>query len=167
MGLPVNRFVAATNINDIVPQYLESGEYNPQPSKATIANAMDVGDPSNFVRILDLYDKKHEVVKEKMTGYSFTDEDIRKVLKRVDQDYKYIMDPHGATGFMALEEDLKGNEIGVFLETAHPAKFPEVVEPVIERKLDVPERLHAFMKGETKSIQMEASLENLKSFLMK
>ena len=167
MGLPVKRFIAATNINDIVPKYLESGQYNPAPSKATIANAMDVGDPSNFVRILDLYDAEHKVVTEKMEGYSYTDEQIRATLKRVDSDEAYVLDPHGATGYMALEEGLKEGESGVFLETAHPTKFPEVVEPEIGRSLEVPERLQAFMKGERKSVQMDATLENLKDFLLK
>jgi len=167
MGLPVKRFIAATNINDIVPKYLESGKYQPAPSKATIANAMDVGDPSNFVRILDLYDSEHKKVTEKVEGYSYTDEDIRDALKRVDAECNYVMDPHGATAYMALEDGLHEHEIGVFLETAHPTKFPEVVEPQVGRKLDVPERLQAFMKGERKSFQMNASLENLKSFLLK
>lgn len=167
MGLPVKRFIAATNINNIVPKYLETGEYLPQASKATIANAMDVGDPSNFARILDLYDAKHETVKSKLDGYYYTDEDIRGALKSVEKDYQYIMDPHGATGYMALKEGLKKNETGVFLETAHPAKFPEVVEPVIGKKVQVPQRLQAFMNGERKSIQMEANLSNLKAFLLK
>ncbi len=167
MGLPVKRFIAATNINNIVPKYLETGEYLPQASKATIANAMDVGDPSNFARILDLYDAKHETVKSKLNGYYYTDEDIRGALKSVEKDYHYIMDPHGATGYMALKEGLKKNETGVFLETAHPAKFPEVVEPVIGKKVQVPQRLQAFMNGERKSIQMEANLSNLKAFLLK
>ena len=167
MGLPVKRFIAATNINDIVPKYLESGKYNPAASKATIANAMDVGDPSNFVRILDLYGAKHRVISQKVEGYSYTDEDIRDAMQKTDADFGYVLDPHGATGYMALEDGLKAGEVGIFLETAHPTKFPEVVEPEIGRKLDVPERLQAFMKGERKSIQMGATVENLKAFLMK
>ncbi|WP_282036337.1 threonine synthase [Saccharicrinis aurantiacus] len=166
MGLPVKRFIAATNINDIVPQYLESGEYKPAPSKATIANAMDVGDPSNFVRIMDLYDSEHKKVTANLTGYSFTDEEIRETVKRVDVDNKYILDPHGATGFKALENDLEETEVGVFLETAHPAKFPEVVEPVIGRKVEVPARLQAFMNGEAKNISMKADMQELKKYLM-
>lgn len=167
MGLPVKKFIAATNINDIVPKYLATGEYVSQPSKATIANAMDVGDPSNFVRILDLYDSKHDVVKSRVEGYSFTDDEIRACLKRVVEQDDYVLDPHGATGFMALEKRLKSDELGVFLETAHPAKFPEVVEPAIERKVNVPERLQAFMDGIPKSINIEASLAQLKGILLK
>jgi threonine synthase len=167
MGLPVKRFIAATNINNIVPKYLETGEYLPQASKATIANAMDVGDPSNFVRILDLYNANHELVKSKLEGYYYSDEDIREALKSVEKDHQYIMDPHGSTAYMALIEGLKENETGVFLETAHPAKFPEVVEPVIGKKVQVPQRLQAFMNGERKSIQMEANVSNLKAFLLK
>ncbi len=167
MGLPVKRFIAATNINDIVPSYLETGKYVPLASKATIANAMDVGNPSNFVRILDLYDSKHELVKEKMDAFSFTDEDIRTALKKVNKQFNYILDPHGATGYLALEKGLSENETGLFLETAHPAKFPEVVEPVIEEKIDVPSRLNEFMKGERKSISMKSTLHEIKSFLLK
>ena len=167
MGLPVKKFIAATNINDIVPQYLETGEYKPAPSKATIANAMDVGDPSNFVRMMDLYDSNHEVVKTKVEGLSYTDDEIKAGVKRVDESNNYILDPHGATGFMALENKLTEGEKGIFLETAHPAKFPEVVEPVIGRKVDVPARLKAFMEGEAKNIQLKANLEELKSFLLK
>lgn len=167
MGLPVKKFIAATNINDIVPKYLETGEYIPAPSKATIANAMDVGDPSNFVRMMDLYDSNHEVVTKKVEGISYTDDQIREGVKRVDESKGYVLDPHGATGFMALENKLKDGEKGIFLETAHPTKFPEVVEPVIGRKLDVPERLQAFMKGEPKNIQLKATLEELKTFLLK
>ncbi len=167
MGLPVKRFLAATNINDIVPKYLESGKYKPAPSKATIANAMDVGDPSNFVRILDLYGAKHRTISKNIEGYSYTDEDIRDALKTVDASTGYVLDPHGATAYMALEDGLKTGEVGVFLETAHPTKFPEVVEPEIGRALDVPERLQAFMSGERKSFEMEATLEDLKSFLIK
>ncbi len=167
MGLPVKRYIAATNINDIVPQYLETGEYKPAPSKATVANAMDVGDPSNFVRIMDLYNSEHEVVKAKVNGFSYTDEQIKTAITEVDKNQGYVLDPHGATGYMALEYDLKDNETGLFLETAHPAKFPEVVEPQIGRKVDVPERLQAFMAGEPKNISLDANLDALKVFLLK
>jgi len=167
MGLPVKKYIAATNINDIVPQYLATGEYIPKPSKATIANAMDVGDPSNFARILDLYDSKHDVIKSKVEGYSFTDDEIRACLKSVDVQDNYVLDPHGAVGFMALKKGIKSNEIGIFLETAHPAKFPEVVEPTINRKVDVPNRLQAFMDGTPNSINIGASLEQLKDALLK
>ncbi len=166
MGLPVKRFIAATNINDIVPQYLTTGEYVPAPSKATIANAMDVGDPSNFVRIMDLYNSKHEVVSSNIDGVSYTDDEIREGVKRIQDKYGYTLDPHGATGYLALEKKLTQGEKGLFLETAHPAKFPEVVEPVIGRKVEVPARLQAFMNGISKNVELKASLGDLKDFLL-
>ncbi|GAF03498.1 threonine synthase [Saccharicrinis fermentans] len=167
MGLPVKKFIAATNINDIVPKYLVTGEYVPAPSKSTIANAMDVGDPSNFVRIMDLYDADHSLVSARVEGLSYTDDEIRVGIKRVDDSCRYVMDPHGATAFMALENKLKSGEMGVFLETAHPAKFPEVVETVIGRAVVVPERLQAFMKGVPQSSRLSANLKELKAFLLK
>ncbi len=167
MGLPIKRFIAATNINDIVPQYLQTGLYVPTPSKSTVANAMDVGDPSNFVRILDIFASDHNLVKSKIEGIAFTDDEIREGVRRVDQTFNYVMDPHGTTGYLALEKILTSNKIGVFLETAHPAKFPEVIEPAIGRKIDVPLRLQAFMKGEAKSIAIKANLDELKRFLLK
>ncbi len=166
MGLPIKRFIAATNINDIFPKYLETGVYNPKPSKATIANAMDVGNPSNFVRILDLYGSKHEAVKENVEGYSYTDDQIREAIQRVEKEVGYILDPHGSTAFMALEKGLNEGESGVFLETAHPTKFPEVVEPVIGKKMEVPEKLKKFMAGTPKNIKMDSKMESLKRYLL-
>ncbi|SMO38548.1 L-threonine synthase [Saccharicrinis carchari] len=167
MGLPVAKFVAATNINDIVPEYLRTGLYMPAPSKSTVANAMDVGDPSNFVRILDLFGSDHQVIKAKIEGIAFTDDQIRAGVKRIDQIHSYVLDPHGATGYLALEKKLQDGQKGVFLETAHPAKFPEVIEPVLGRKVKVPPRLQAFMNGTPKNTGINATLDALKLLLLK
>lgn len=167
MGLPVKRFIAATNINDIVPQYLLTGNYVPAPSVSTVANAMDVGDPSNFVRILDIFASDHNLVKAKIEGIAFTDDEIKAGVRRVDKSFDYVLDPHGATGYMALEKMLLNDQTGIFLETAHPAKFPEVIENAIGRKVDVPHRLQAFMEGEEKSVGIKANLDELKGHLLK
>ncbi|MBN2167558.1 MAG: threonine synthase [Marinilabiliaceae bacterium] len=166
MGLPVKEFVAATNLNDIVPKYLETGNYEPRKSVATIANAMDVGDPSNFVRIENLYNHEYQIVKNKLTAYSFSDQEIREIIKEVYSKYNYILDPHGATGYGALKRHLKDGETGLFIETAHPAKFPEVVEPVIGKSVEIPDRLAAFFTGEKCSVEMNVSLESLKNILL-
>lgn len=167
MGLPVKQFIAANNANDVVFEYLETGTYHPRPSVETIANAMDVGAPSNFARILDLYDHSHQVISEKIKGYRYFDEDIRKVILEVYQQTNYLCDPHGACGFQSLTEFLKDGQIGVFLETAHPAKFTETVEDVIGKgKVKLPEKLAAFMTGEKQSIKMNSSYEAFKNYLL-
>ena len=166
MGLPVNRFIAATNANDVVPQYLLNGKYEPRKSVATIANAMDVGDPSNFVRIENLFNHQYEQVKANISACSFSDAEIRATMKQVFDKTGYILDPHGATGYEALHRMLQPGETGLFMETAHPAKFPEVVEPVIGQKVPVPDRLSAFFSGTKQSIGINASLTDLKSVLI-
>ncbi|MBN2742979.1 MAG: threonine synthase [Marinilabiliaceae bacterium] len=166
MGLPVKRFIAATNANDVVPQYLVNGKYQPRKSVATIANAMDVGDPSNFVRIENLFEHQYEKVKANIEACSFTDEEIRATMKRVFEKTGYILDPHGATGYEALERMLQPSENGLFMETAHPAKFPEVVEPVIGQKVPVPDRLAAFFKGTKQAKEINAALTDLKAVLI-
>lgn len=168
MGLPVKRFIAANNENDIVYQYLQTGKYEPRASVATIANAMDVGDPSNFARIQDLYNHSHEAIKADMNGYRYSDADIREVVKEVYHKYGYLPDPHGATGYKALEEDLLDGEVGVFLETAHPAKFTETVEKIIGvGKVPLPEKLAEFMKGEKLSIPLSKEFDDFRAFLLK
>ena len=152
MGLPVSRFIAANNKNDIFYQYLQTGKYNPRPSVATIANAMDVGDPSNFARVLDLYQESHEAICRDISGTTYTDEQIRETVKTTYQQTGYLLDPHGACGFRALKEGLKEGEVGVFLETAHPAKFLETVEDIIADKVTIPAKLQEFMKGEKQSL---------------
>lgn len=166
MGLPVKRFIAANNRNDVFFKYLQTGKYEPKPSIATIANAMDVGDPSNFARVYDLYKHSHEAICADITGYTYTDEQISETLKNTYKNWKYLLDPHGAVAYRALEENLKENEIGIFLETAHPAKFKNVVENIIDEKVKVPARLEAFMKGEKKTVQISTAFSQFKKYLL-
>lgn len=167
MGLPVKRFIAANNRNDIFYQYLKTGVYSPKPSIQTIANAMDVGDPSNFARILDLYGNSHDAITAEISGCTYNDEQISETLRNCYRKNHYILDPHGAVGYRALSEYLQPDEVGVFLETAHPAKFKDTVEKIIGDKVEIPAKLQAFMKGEKKSIAMTKDFADFKSFLMK
>lgn len=167
MGLPVKRFIAANNRNDIFYQYLKTGIYSPKSSVATIANAMDVGDPSNFARIYDLYGGSHEAIKKDISGETYTDEQIRETVQAVYNETGYLLDPHGACGYRALAEQLQPGETGVFLETAHPAKFLQTVESIIGVEVQIPEKLQAFMKGQKESVSMEKDFASFKSYLMK
>ena len=167
MGLPIKRFIAANNANDIFYNYLQTGEYHPQPSKQTIANAMDVGDPSNFARIIDLYKGDHKKISSFISGATFSDEEIRHAMKECHDATGYTLDPHGACGYEALKEGLKAGETGVFCETAHPAKFKDTVEPVIGAEVQIPERLAAFMKGTKQSVEMGKDFASFKAFLLK
>ena len=167
MGLPVKRFIAANNRNDIFYQYLKTGIYSPKPSVATIANAMDVGDPSNFARIYDLYGESHEAITKEISGETYTDEQIRETVQAVYNETGYLLDPHGACGYRALAEQLQPGETGVFLETAHPAKFLQTVESIIGVEVQIPEKLQAFMKGQKESVPMEKDFASFKSYLMK
>jgi len=166
MGLPVKRFIAANNRNDIFLQYLQTGEYKPRPSVSTIANAMDVGDPSNFARVLDLFGGSHEAIVSEISGVSYNDNQIAGTLKDCYSKTGYLLDPHGACGYRALEEYLKADEVGVFLETAHPAKFLETVENIIGEKVEIPFKLQEFMKGEKKSLSLSKDFDTFKSYLM-
>jgi len=166
MGLPVNRFIAANNRNDIFLQYLNTGIYSPRPSVSTIANAMDVGDPSNFARVLDLFSGSHTAIKAEISGVSFNDMQIAESLKDCYSENGYLLDPHGACGYRALKEKLQNNETGVFLETAHPAKFLETVENIIGKKLEIPLKLKEFMMGEKKSIPLSKDFETFKNYLL-
>ena len=166
MGLPIKRFIAANNANDVCFNYLKSGKYCPQPSIQTIANAMDVGDPSNFARILDLYNNSHATIAATISGATFSDEEIRHALKSCYDNNKYILDPHGACGYMALKAGLQEGETGVFGETAHPAKFKETVENAIGNTIEIPARLAAFMKGEKKTVSLSKNFDDFKNFLM-
>lgn len=166
MGLPVKRFIAANNANDIVFNYLKTGKYNPKASIQTIANAMDVGDPSNFARILDLYGNSHERIVAHMGGATYTDDEIRQTMKRCYAENNYILDPHGACGYQALKDLLKENESGVFCETAHPAKFKDTVEQAIDTEVTIPDRLAAFMQGKKQSISMTKDFADFKAFLV-
>lgn len=166
MGLPVKRFIAANNRNDIFYQYLKTGVYTPRPSVATIANAMDVGDPSNFARILDLYGGSHEAISGEISGETYTDEQIRETVQKAYEETGYLLDPHGACGYRALAEGLKPGETGVFLETAHPAKFLQTVEAIIGTKVNIPEKLQAFMRGTKQSVPMPKDFASFKAYLM-
>jgi len=167
MGLPVKRFIAANNRNDIFLQYLLTGLYHPQPSIHTLANAMDVGDPSNFARILDLYNHNHTTITQLISGYSCTDAVICQTIETCYEETGYLLDPHGACGYRALSENLQAGETGVFFETAHPAKFKDVIENIVQKKIEIPERLQQFMKGQRQSIALEKNFEEFKDFLMK
>lgn len=166
MGLPVKRFVAANNANDIFYNYLQTGKYCPQPSKQTLANAMDVGDPSNFARILDLYANQWADIKADISGATYTDDRIREAMRQCYEATGYVLDPHGACGWRALKELLQPGEVGVFLETAHPAKFKEKVDDILGTDIAIPERLQAFMRGKKQSVEMANDFDAFKSFLM-
>lgn len=166
MGMPVKRFIAANNRNDIFYQYLQTSVYSPRPSIATIANAMDVGDPSNFARVLDLYGGSHAAITADISGATYTDEQIAETMQAVWQARHYLLDPHGACGFRALAEGLRPGETGIFLETAHPAKFKDTVERIIGEPVQIPEKLQAFMRGEKQSLPMSKDFADFKQYLL-
>ena len=167
MGLPVKRFIAANNTNDIFLEYLKTGRYNPRPSVATLANAMDVGDPSNFARILDLYEHSHEAIAAEISGFRYTDNQISETVKACKDETGYLLDPHGACGYQALKDGLQAEETGVFLETAHPAKFLDTVQNIIGEKIEIPEKLQEFMKGEKQCESMTRNFDDFKTYLLK
>ena len=170
MGLPVRHFVAATNVNDVVPEYLLTGAMTPRPSRHTLSNAMDVGNPSNFARMMDLYNGDLNAVKEDIIGYAFTDEETVQAMQAVSRAHQYTMDPHGAIGYLGLKryfEDHPNDVNGIFLETAHPAKFKEAVEEAIGKKIDVPETLQRFVKGKKQSIAVSSEYSAFKMTLDK
>lgn len=166
MGLPIDRFIAANNANDIFYNYLQTGQYNPRPSTATIANAMDVGDPSNFARILDLYGHSHEAITEHISGATYSDEQIAHTMRQCLAETGYQLDPHGACGYQALQDGLRPGEVGFFLETAHPAKFKQVVDDICATDVEIPARLAAFMQGQKQSVEMPNDFSAFKHFLM-
>lgn len=167
MGLPVKRFIAANNANDIFYKYLQTGKYEPRASVQTIANAMDVGDPSNFARIYDLYGKDVDNVRKDVSGATYTDEQIAETIRDVYNRTSYLCDPHGACGYRALQEGLQPDETGVFLETAHPAKFKDTVERIIGSEVEIPAKLAAFMKGTKQNVPMTKVFADFKAYLMK
>lgn len=166
MGLPVKRFIAANNANDIFYNYLQTGEYHPKASVQTIANAMDVGDPSNFARIYNLYKGDYKAICNDISGATYKDQDIRTIMQECYSNTGYILDPHGACGYQALKEGLKEGETGVFCETAHPAKFKSTVDEILSSDIEIPARLQEFMKGEKKSVEMGKDFESFKAFLL-
>lgn len=166
MGLPISRFIAANNRNDVFLQYLNTGIYTPRPSVPTIANAMDVGDPSNFARILDLYGNNHQAICSDISGCSYTDQQIADTMRDAYDRTGYLLDPHGAVAYRALKEGMTPGEVGVFLETAHPAKFKETVEEIIGSRVDIPARLAAFMKGQKDTVRLTSQFPAFKKFLL-
>jgi threonine synthase len=166
LGLPVKQFIAATNINDIVPNFLATEIYTPKLSKQTISNAMDVGNPSNFVRILEIFDHDISKLKKYLSSYSFTDDETRKTIKELKRKFNYVADPHGAVGYLGLKKYMIGkNDHGVFLETAHPVKFLDVVAPVVKETIELPPQILEVMDKEKKAINI-ATYEELKLFLL-
>ena len=166
MGLPVKRLISANNANDIFFKYLQTGKYEPKASKQTLANAMDVGDPSNFARIYDLYGKSHERITALISGATYNDDQIRETMRQCYQETGYILDPHGACGYQALAEGLAADETGVFCETAHPAKFKEKVDEIVGIDVAIPDRLAAFMKGTKQSVPMTKDFADFKKYLL-
>ena len=175
MGLPVKRFIAANNANDVFYQYLQTGKYEPKDSVQTLANAMDVGDPSNFARIIKLYsengkltpEETHQRITSLISGATYSDEQIAETMRQCYADNGYVLDPHGACGYRALKEQLQPGEVGVFCETAHPAKFKEKVDEILGTDIPIPERLAAFMRGEKQSVPMSKDFADFKAYLMK
>lgn len=167
MGLPIKRFIAANNANDIFFNYLKTGVYSPKASVQTIANAMDVGDPSNFARILDLYGHSHERITSLISGATYSDSEIRETMRDCHRLTGYTLDPHGACGYRALKEGLQAGETGIFLETAHPAKFKYTVEEAISAEVPIPAPLAAFMKGQKQSVPMPSTFPDFKAWLLK
>ena len=175
MGLPMKRFIAANNANDIVYKYLQSGKYEPKASVQTLANAMDVGDPSNFARIINLYSQNNKLTDEAthhritnlINGATYSDDQIRETMQQCYAATDYILDPHGACGYQALADSLQEGETGVFCETAHPAKFKEKVDDILGIDVEIPERLAAFMKGEKQSVPMTKDFDDFKRYLMR
>ena len=166
MGLPVKRFIAANNANDVFFKYLQTGKYEPKASVQTIANAMDVGDPSNFARVYELYGKSHAAICANISGATYTDAQIAETIKEVKAETGYVCDPHGACGYRALKEGLKAGETGVFLETAHPAKFKDTVDRILGDDIEIPAKLQAFMKGTKQSVPMSKDFASFKEYLM-
>lgn len=166
MGLPVKHFIAATNSNDVVPEYLQTGTFSPRPSVATISNAMDVGDPSNFARMMDLYNQDHDALAKDLSAYAYTDEQTRDTMREVYGRTNYVLDPHGAIGYRALKEHLLADETGIFLETAHPAKFKDVVDETLNIDAPLPPALQDAMNKPKKAIKMQADYEEVKDWLL-
>ncbi len=172
MGLPVAHFIAATNINDVVPKYLEDGQYTPRPSLRTLSNAMDVGNPSNFARMLDLFDDDKcstwNNMRAKITGYAFTDKQTREAVREVFEKYQYVIEPHGAVGYLALSRYLTQhpNHTGIVLETAHPAKFLDDMEEILQQSIEIPQRLSILAKKDKEATFMKPDFNLFKPWLL-
>ncbi len=169
MGLPVEHFIASTNLNNSVPRYLDGGKFEPYASIETISNAMDVGNPSNFVRMVRFFGDDWNLVKEKISGYFFNDRETQESMREVFADSNYILCPHTAIAYRGLEEYRKnsdGNFTGVFLSTAHPAKFIDLVEETLGKSVEIPERLKLLLSIEKESIKLKPIYSDFKSLLL-
>jgi len=168
-GLPVHHFVAACNVNDTVTNYLLTTEFKPKAAIPTLSNAMDVGNPSNFARVLEIFNHQFPELKNKLSSYSISDDETLTTIREVYQQYNYLLDPHGAVGYLALKKYLQtaSSAKGIFLETAHPVKFPNAVEQTTGKKIDIPATLKAIMTREKNSIEMKADYKELKKYLLK
>jgi threonine synthase len=169
MGLPIKKYVLSSNVNDIVPQYLKTGTYTPVASIKTISNAMDVGNPSNFVRLLALYDSKVEKLRKDVSGFSFNDSQTINAIQDVYRKYHYVMDPHGAVGYLGLQSYLRqinAKVNGIFIETAHPAKFLDNVEEAIGTKVEMPENLKSVLNKKKRVVKLSNLFPSFKDFLL-
>jgi threonine synthase len=168
-GLPVQHFIAACNANDPVPDFLKTGNYQPKKAMPTISNAMDVGDPSNFIRIMEIFHQQIDGLKKTLNGYTITDDETSASLVSVFQKHDYLLDPHGAVAFNALQQyqALHPNTKGVFLETAHPVKFFDVIEPLINQTVPVPDIVAEQIRKEKVSVKISADINALKEFLLR
>jgi threonine synthase len=167
-GLPVQHFIAACNANDIVPSYLQNGKYLPKEAVATLSNAMDVGNPSNFVRIQEIFEQDFETLKDKLSSYSISDEETKQTIAAVYKNYEYLLDPHGAVGYLALKRYLQEHpeQKGLMLETAHPVKFPDAIEPIIGHEIEAPKPVNHLLNKKKKSIKIDANYQQLKEYLL-
>jgi threonine synthase len=167
-GLPVQHFIAACNANDVVPRFLQTNKYEPTPAQATISNAMDVGNPSNFVRVMEIFQQQFEQVRNALSSVSITDEATKQTIKRVFEQYDYVLDPHGAVGFLALEQHLlkHPSQKGFFLETAHPVKFPQSVEEITQQAIPIPASVQSILYKTKVATKVAASADILKDFLL-
>jgi threonine synthase len=167
-GLPVHHFIAACNANDVVTAYLRTSDFQPQTAKPTLSNAMDVGNPSNFIRILEIFHHQFPDLLKNLSSYSITDEETMATIKEVYERSGYTLDPHGAVGYLSLKRflEIHPGKKGIFLETAHPVKFPEAVEKATSTEINIPSSISALMKNEKNSIKMAASYELFKNFLL-
>jgi len=168
LGLPLTHFVASTNANDTVPRFLENGKYEPKPSVATISNAMDVGNPSNFVRIQEMYVNDLTEFEKDFSSYSFTDEETKVAMKTIYDSFGYVAEPHGAVGYLGLKKEMKNKpeSIGFFLETAHPIKFLDEVEPLLNIKLPIPKQIESILNKGKVSVKI-SSYNDFKSYLLR
>jgi threonine synthase len=167
-GLPVSHFIAACNANDVVPEYFRSGEYKAKRSVPTISNAMDVGDPSNFVRVMELFGKDFGELSQMISSYSISDEETKAAIREIYTSHNYLTDPHGAVGYAALKQYLKDHPSskGIFIETAHAVKFQDTVEDLINQKIALPDPLLQLRDQEKRAMRMDVDVEELKGYLL-